>query len=242
MDLLLDSFYENKTGKHGRESVCKKCRGKMGKDYRASRPDKEKERHQKYRASHIDEMKAKESAYKQSHKEEIRISSHSRYEKQKDVLSAKQKQDRKDNPEKYRQIEKRRRDNASVNQTIAIKLRGRFNKALEGNFKSGSAIDDLGCSLDEFKVFIEKLWWPGMNWENQSRHGWHFDHIIPLFSFNLEDSEQVKIVLNYTNYQPLWADDNESKKHRLDWAYSETKHELPDRLKRHDKTYWGVIL
>ena len=48
-----------------------------------------------------------------------------------------------------------------------------------------------------------------MSWEN---HGeWHLDHIKPLSSFDPQDPEQVMASSHYTNFQPLWAEDNLKK-------------------------------
>lgn len=88
-------------------------------------------------------------------------------------------------------------------------LRSRLNAALSGRFKSGSAIDDLGCSVAELRVWLEGMFQPGMTWDN---HGeWHIDHIVPLATFNLTDRTQLLIACNYRNLQPLWAKANLSK-------------------------------
>ena len=65
----------------------------------------------------------------------------------------------------------------------------------------------LGCKFEEFKIYIEKQFTNGMNWENQGK--WHLDHIKPL---KLAETEEDVIKLNhYTNFQPLWAEDNLKK-------------------------------
>ena len=65
----------------------------------------------------------------------------------------------------------------------------------------------LGCSFEEFKIYIEKKFQSGMTWQN---HGeWHLDHVIPLASAKTKD-EVIKLC-HYTNYQPLWAKDNLKK-------------------------------
>jgi hypothetical protein len=89
-------------------------------------------------------------------------------------------------------------------------LRNRLYAAVVNN-RAGSAVEDLGCSIEEFKKYIELKFQPGMTWKNWSKHGWHIDHIKPISSLNLEDPEQIKIACHYTNLQPLWASENWSK-------------------------------
>jgi hypothetical protein len=65
----------------------------------------------------------------------------------------------------------------------------------------------LGCTIEEFKSYIESKFTEGMNFENYGK--WHLDHIKPI---KLATTEEDIIKLNhYTNFQPLWAFDNLSK-------------------------------
>lgn len=100
------------------------------------------------------------------------------------------------------------RKSKDVNFKLSLLLRSRLVVALKGNYRSGSAIRDLGCTLDEFRIYMESLFQPGMSWDNWSRTGWHIDHIIPLANFDLTDREQLLKACHYTNLQPLWASDN----------------------------------
>ncbi len=112
--------------------------------------------------------------------------------------------------------EYQRRYNDDLNHHLAANLRVRLNKIVRGKCKSGSAVRDLGCSIEEFKIYIESLFAEGMSWENYGNKkingkivfGWHLDHIIPLVSFNLADREQFLIACHFTNMQPLWASEN----------------------------------
>lgn len=94
---------------------------------------------------------------------------------------------------------------------LRIALRIRLNSAINGNYKTGSAVSDLGCSIEELKKHLESQFQEGMSWDNWTRDGWHIDHIIPLASFDLSNSEEFKKACHYTNLQPLWAEDNLSK-------------------------------
>jgi hypothetical protein len=49
-----------------------------------------------------------------------------------------------------------------------------------------------------------------MSWENQGK--WHLDHKTPI-SWSETEEEVVKLN-HYTNFQPLWAEDNLSKGNR----------------------------
>lgn len=70
----------------------------------------------------------------------------------------------------------------------------------------------LGYSSAEFKSHIESLWIDGMSWRNHSISGWHVDHIKPVAVFLREGITDPKIINKLSNLQPLWSEDNMSKK------------------------------
>lgn len=94
---------------------------------------------------------------------------------------------------------------------IKRNLRSRLNKAVQGNYKHGSAVRDLGCSIEQFKSHLESKFQPGMTWGNYGQ--WHIDHIKPLNSFDLSDPVKLKEACHYFNLQPLWAYNNLHKRH-----------------------------
>lgn len=109
------------------------------------------------------------------------------------------------------------RKNRIANDTnfkVASNIRSRISNACKDNYKTGSSVRDLGCSISEFKIYIEQKFQPGMSWENYGLYVWHLDHIIPLSSFDLSNREQFLKACHYTNYQPLWAKDNLSKNNK----------------------------
>lgn len=80
--------------------------------------------------------------------------------------------------------------------------------------KDHPSIKYLGCTVEEFKTYIESQFTEGMTWDNHSRGEdcWHLDHIKPLATLkDIADIATIKEVCHYTNYQPLWEKDNLSK-------------------------------
>lgn len=93
---------------------------------------------------------------------------------------------------------------------LITSLRIRLNKALKRNQKVGSAIDDLGCSVDFLKSYLESKFKPGMTWENHGKGvgKWNVDHIKPLSRFDLTKECEIRQACQYTNLQPLWSQEN----------------------------------
>ncbi len=92
---------------------------------------------------------------------------------------------------------------------IKHNLRARMAKAVTRNQKAGSAVRNLGCSIEFLQGYLTGQFDPGMSWDN---HGdWHIDHIQPLASFDLTDPEQFRQAAHYSNLRPLWASENLSK-------------------------------
>ena len=87
-------------------------------------------------------------------------------------------------------------------------LRTRINAAVKKGSRRGSAVRDLGCSIPEFKKYLEVQFEDGMTWDNWRHDGWHIDHIIPLNTFDLTCREQFLQATHYTNMRPLWAREN----------------------------------
>lgn len=95
----------------------------------------------------------------------------------------------------------------SIRSSIAIQVR-------HGKAKKASRTTELlGCDIAQFRAHIEALWLEGMCWENWGRQRgcWQLDHIRPVASFDLTDPAQQKQCFHFSNYQPLWAEDNRRK-------------------------------
>jgi hypothetical protein len=180
--------------------LCRKC-------YR-SLPEV-KEREKQSRLKKIEHYRSVCRQYSDNNKDKIATKNADWYRANKDRAL--------DTKRRYRKLIKERsdyepstygRDRARIDLDFKLRrvLRSRLSHAVCG--KAGSAVRDLGCSIEDLKKYLECKFQDGMTWDNYGLHGWHIDHIIPLSSFDLTDREQFLKACHYTNLQPLWAKDN----------------------------------
>ncbi len=93
----------------------------------------------------------------------------------------------------------------AMKEAIRSNIRRTFNnKSIKKNTSTESI---LGCSYEEFKIYLESKFESWMNWENRGlyngelNYGWDVDHIIPM---SLAETEEDVLRLNhYSNLQPL---------------------------------------
>ena len=104
-----------------------------------------------------------------------------------------------------REYNKNRR-HTDLEYRLLINLRRRLHNAIRGYSKSKRTLALLGCSVPELIKYLEKLFKPGMSWDNYGK--WHIDHRIPCAYFDFSKIEDQYKCFNYTNLQPLWAQDN----------------------------------
>jgi hypothetical protein len=182
---------------------------------------KEKIEYQKlYSLTHKEERKIYRKEYNNIHREQINQDNKDRKgekriwynEHKKEIKAYRLKNREKDNEHK------RNRFKIDVNFRIKCCLRGRLTKVLKNNIKTEKTITLLGCSIDFARKHIEKQFKLGMTWENwgtgkgdKGMLEWHIDHIRPCCSFDLSQESEQRLCFHYTNLQPLWAKENESK-------------------------------
>ena len=175
----------------------------------------------KYRAENGERLENNRKKWWENNKKNVNKKRRDRYANDvqyREIIKEKSKQVAKTYSYKKKTREnafKRRRSDIQWKLTQALRVR--LNKAIRNNQKVGSAVHDLGCTIEELKIHLENQFEEGMTWDNWKHDGWHIDHIKPLNSFDLSDREQFLKAYNYTNLQPLWKHDNLSKGAKIDW-------------------------
>jgi hypothetical protein len=180
--------------------LCKSCKHIKAKERCKEYYKKNRENLVEYRRRYVGEKR-----------EEVNAAQRDQYQihKEKRLLAKKEyigKPEVKKQRAEYARKYYNKRIKTDIQFKLSKSLRNRLKEAVKDGAKSGSAVSDLGCSIDEFKLYIENLFKDGMSWNNWGK--WHLDHIIPLSSVDLTVRENVLKVCHYTNIQPLWAEDN----------------------------------
>lgn len=184
--------------------------------YQANK-EKVKEQQAKYRAANYEKIKERDDKYRKCYVQEHRDRMKVYYRENREARSDYNKDYHKKNAEKINQRRKERREN-DKNYALRVNLRNRLNAALYNKQKAGSAVRDLGCSVEEFVKYIESKSHERMTWDNWGRKGWHLDHIKPLAAFDLTDRQQFLEACHYTNMQPMWWNENLAK--GVSWSTS----------------------
>jgi hypothetical protein len=115
-----------------------------------------------------------------------------------------------ENKQKNRVYENNRRRSMYKNNTtykLQVSVRNRIKDCVKTGYSS-SFLKYLGCSVSDYRAYLESLFVQGMGWDNWSLKGWHIDHIVPICNFDLAKEEELYKAFHYTNTQPLWALDN----------------------------------
>ncbi len=200
----LDKFNKSTASKDGLTPYCKECVKVLNKERyerikkpRVKRvgidPVKLKARKKKYYNKTADVRKAKAKEYYQANKLKCNAATNTWHQLNKAYIND------------YKKLKLKN----DIQFRLATNLRSSFKQALKNGFKGGSAVRDLGCSIEEFKDYIESLFVEGMTWDNYGE--WQLDHIFPLSKLDLTDRLQLRFGLHWTNYQPLWKLDNIKK-------------------------------
>ena len=82
--------------------------------------------------------------------------------------------------------------------------------SIKNEYKYSSALELLGCTIEEFKKYIASQFQQVMSWENWGKRldKWNLDHIVPIAFFDLTQLDEQIECFHYTNLQPLCEIEN----------------------------------
>jgi membrane protein involved in colicin uptake len=167
-----------------------------------------------YQQSNKEAIAEKGKQYRQANKKDIAEKKKQYREANKEVLAEKKKQ--------YREANKKainKRFNNRLKTDPIFKFKHNVRTLIYQSFKRGNnnfrkntkTEQILGCTIEEFRKYIQAKFKKGMSFDNHGQ--WHLDHIVPL---SIAATEEEIIKLNhYTNFQPLWAEENLSKSDKI---------------------------
>lgn len=73
----------------------------------------------------------------------------------------------------------------------------------------------LGIEIQEYKKYIESLFYGNMEWGNYGSL-WEIDHVIPISFFNLSKKDHVLKAFNFKNTRPCLRIENNKKSNKID--------------------------
>jgi len=182
---------------NGYRSQCKKCINELRKDY-----------HKNYRKEKSEDIRHRQILYRKNNPEKKKESYRKWLE---------------NNPNYYKEYQNNRL-RSDILFKISRSIRVRISKSINRQkFKKNNKTKEiLGCSFEEFKIYLESKFEPWMNWRNRGlyngelNHGWDLDHIIPVSTAKTE--EEIMELNHYTNFQPLCSKINRDiKKNNINY-------------------------
>lgn len=188
------------------------------KIYRNNNIDQKSVLNKKYRNDHKEKIKA----YRDTHKKEkiLYMKNWHVENKEKDQLYRDaHKEEKKIFAIKYKE-RRSERHRQRYETEPGYKLNHCISSAISCSLKKGKSGRSwkilVGYTLNQLKRHLEKLFQPGMTWDNYGK--WHVDHEIPISAFNFTKPEHTdfKKCWGLNNLQPMWAKDNLSKHTRIE--------------------------
>ena len=119
------------------------------------------------------------------------------------------KERRKGKPQynEYKKLWNRNKYQNNLEYRLESNIRCRLNHYLrtEGKIRNERSIKYLGCTIGEYKLYLESKWGKDMNWNNYGSY-WEVDHIVPVSKSGN---------FHYTNTQPLTIIENREKSDKI---------------------------
>lgn len=210
-------FYKEKKSKDGYRGSCKSCmslyNGNITKQHRKDI----------VRKSYYKNINTKKNYY-QENKEKIKENRKINHLKNKEIENLKARKYGKQNRKRlneYRLNYDKLRITSDPLYRFIKNLRNLIKSSISksGYRKNSKTSSILGCSFDEFKIYLESKFEPWMSWYNHGKYTgeynqtWQLDHIMPISSGTNE--EEIIKLNHFKNFQPLCSRKNLEKSNKV---------------------------
>lgn len=199
----LDQYHKDKQKKDGYCPICKECQKLYHLNYDLIHKDNKSKHSKQHYINNKNNVLNKSKLYYELVKEK------SDFKINRQIYSKIYNKNNRDKINSYTR-DKMKNDSSFY---LSKCLRDRLYQFLkEGGYRKYKKTQDvLGCTWNEFKIWIESHFLEGMSWENRGRgyNKWNIDHGIPL-QWAKNDDEIYKLS-HYTNLKPMWGKDNIQK-------------------------------
>jgi hypothetical protein len=184
---MLDEFGLHKRNKDGKNIYCKLCIKIITKKYNDNNKEKIKISINLYKEKNPEKVKQFKKAYKDNNPEKIKESNRN-YRKKNPI---KAKEIRENYKVRRNEKHKERMKNDPLYK-LKHNIRGLIQKAFKdkGFKKNSKAREILGCSFEEFKIYIENQFLPWMNWNN------HGKYKKDTFNFGILTTNSIRLCTN----------------------------------------------
>ena len=207
-DRDLSNFSKDKSTRDGLNNCCKLC----NKKYRIDNKESIKTYLKEYYKNNKENLIKYKKKYRVLNKENIKqkrlhnFENIKKYQKEYNINN-------KEKVNKQRRLYNKNRKETDPLYKLTCNIRTLINVSIKGHgyTKKSKTYQILGCSYEEFKQHLESQFTEGMTWANAGE--WELDHIYPV-SRAINEEHLIKLN-HYTNFQPLWAEDNNKKNNKI---------------------------
>ena len=166
------------------------------KQWRAANREKSRESSKKWRAENPEKAKAHSKKWRIENPEYVKEYT---------------KEWRAKNPEKVSEQNKknlktfRKKNRNNPNWRLHQNMRSAMSAALQGQRKSASTMEIIGCTIEGLFEHLESCasWEPWMTPEKYGAGGWDADHIIPIAKWSKDCPLQFALCWDKSNLQPM---------------------------------------
>lgn len=216
LELPDENFSKDKSRKDGLNPRCKNCKSEVDARYRESNKQQIKEQQKTYYENNSQRIKERASQWYHNNPDVHKLRMHQYFQDNKDNIKRKQSEWNKKNKQKMQEYINdyiKNKYDTDIKYRIKSILSARLRACVSKKY--ASTLEFLGCSIPDFREWIEYQFDENMSWENYGMY-WHFDHVKPCASYDLSIEKNVQECFNWKNIRPCEAKMNMSKNSKID--------------------------